>query len=603
MGSIKPQATGVVKPKKGPMVGYSPVHVAAKDSILTEADRHGVMRHEGFLNLGVVVLLASNIRMIIGNLLTYGLRLKVNKDLLQSVLPFPLSPDDLATLAAIPGSCLLFALVALLIEWLGLRLLRAQEKLLQGLQKKGVAPEQVARKGAAISSRQERLLLLLNLLNAGGSLVLPCWLVLRNQASLVPAFILTVVAIVLSMKLATYAHCNTTLRTEARARAVAAAAANYPVPSTPLQPASYSGIGSGTGSGLWSRAKAGLATAATHTPAAGGGGVGYASGDSSAPALRSSATDPHPFLVAGLRRTNSTLRRQAAAGVVVVRDVVYPGNLVPSDLAYFLVAPTLTYQLNFPRLRQRRWRLLSRWLLLAVLTAIAMSFMQIQFLLPCMQSSLVPLREMNYLHFMERLLRLAVPNTAVWLAMFYLVFHLWLNILGELLLFGDRMFYKEWWNAATLAEYWKLWNLPVHKWMLRTIFFPLVRRGAPRLASLLFVFFISAVMHELAVGVPLRMLRGWAFWGMMMQVPLITATELLRKRLKADTFGNMVFWASFCVLGQPMCLVLYYHDFLLSKLGEQGWHAVAAQGEGAAARMWAGTFNSTLSTVASSLVY
>jgi hypothetical protein len=39
-------------------------------------------------------------------------------------------------------------------------------------------------------------------------------------------------------------------------------------------------------------------------------------------------------------------------------------------------------------------------------------------------------------------------------------------------------------------------------------------------------------------------------------VPLITATELLRKRLKADTFGNMVFWASFCVLGQPMCLVL-----------------------------------------------
>jgi diacylglycerol O-acyltransferase-1 len=49
---------------------------------------------------------------------------------------------------------------------------------------------------------------------------------------------------------------------------------------------------------------------------------------------------------------------------------------------------------------------------------------------------------MNMLRFMERLLRLSVPNTAVWLAMFYLVFHLWLNILGELLMFGDRMFYK-----------------------------------------------------------------------------------------------------------------------------------------------------------------
>jgi diacylglycerol O-acyltransferase-1 len=42
---------------------------------------------------------------------------------------------------------------------------------------------------------------------------------------------------------------------------------------------------------------------------------------------------------------------------------------------------------------------------------------------------------MNMLRFMERLLRLSVPNTAVWLAMFYLVFHLWLNILGELLMF------------------------------------------------------------------------------------------------------------------------------------------------------------------------
>lgn len=62
MASLKPQGTGVAKPKRGPMLGCSPVHVAAKDSILTEHDRHGVLRHEGFLNLGMVVLLATNIR-------------------------------------------------------------------------------------------------------------------------------------------------------------------------------------------------------------------------------------------------------------------------------------------------------------------------------------------------------------------------------------------------------------------------------------------------------------------------------------------------------------------------------------------------------------
>jgi hypothetical protein len=54
--------------------------------------------------------------------------------------------------------------------------------------------------------------------------------------------------------------------------------------------------------------------------------------------------------------------------------------------------------------------------------------------------------------------------------------------------------------------------------MLRTVYFPLVRRGTSKLPALLVVFFVSAVMHELAVGVPLRTLRGWAFIGMMMQV-------------------------------------------------------------------------------------
>jgi hypothetical protein len=24
--------------------------------------------------------------------------------------------------------------------------------------------------------------------------------------------------------------------------------------------------------------------------------------------------------------------------------------------------------------------------------------------------------------------------------------------------------------------------------------------------------------------------------------------------------GNMVFWFFFCIVGQPMCLLLYYHD-------------------------------------------
>lgn len=180
------------------------------------------------------------------------------------------------------------------------------------------------------------------------------------------------------MKLATYAHCNTSLRCEARTRAVQAAAGGWAIPTTALQPPCGSGGSGGfgrprRGSRTLLQPWAGLATAATHTPGAAGG----AFGSSDLAALRSSATEPTPFMTAGpqLSRMSSFARRQAAAGIT--NPVVYPGNLTARELAYFLAAPTLTYQLNFPRLRQRRWRLLSRWLLLAVLTAIAMSFMQV----------------------------------------------------------------------------------------------------------------------------------------------------------------------------------------------------------------------------------
>jgi diacylglycerol O-acyltransferase 1 len=70
-------------------------------------------------------------------------------------------------------------------------------------------------------------------------------------------------------------------------------------------------------------------------------------------------------------------------------------------------------------------------------------------------------------------------------------------------------------------------------------------------------------MHEFALGVPLRMLRTWAFFGMMLQLPMIHVTDLVKRKLKNDQFGNILFWISFCVIGQPICALLYYHDYLL----------------------------------------
>lgn len=86
--------------------------------------------------------------------------------------------------------------------------------------------------------------------------------------------------------------------------------------------------------------------------------------------------------------------------------------------------------------------------------------------------------------------------------------------------------------------------------------------NAHRSGALLVVFFVSAVFHELVLGVPLHLVRLWAFLGIMLQVPLVLITEHIHKRLKRDEAGNIVFWLTFCVVGQPLSVLLYYHDYL-----------------------------------------
>jgi len=44
--------------------------------------------------------------------------------------------------------------------------------------------------------------------------------------------------------------------------------------------------------------------------------------------------------------------------------------------------------------------------------------------------------------------------------MFYVYFHLYLNLFAELLRFGDRVFYRDWWNSSEVSAYWRLWNTP-----------------------------------------------------------------------------------------------------------------------------------------------
>ncbi|KAL0374512.1 UNVERIFIED_CONTAM: Diacylglycerol O-acyltransferase 1 [Sesamum radiatum] len=88
-----------------------------------------------------------------------------------------------------------------------------------------------------------------------------------------------------------------------------------------------------------------------------------------------------------------------------------------------------------------------------------------------------------------------------------------LNILAELLCFGDREFYKDWWNARTVEE-----------------------------------------------------------------VPLVIVTNFLQDKFKNSMVGNMMFWCFFCILGQPMSVLLYYHDLMNRKASASSQVLVSCKG-------------------------
>ncbi len=247
----------------------------------------------------------------------------------------------------------------------------------------------------------------------------------------------------------------------------------------------------------------------------------------------------------------------------------YPSNITLANLYYFWMAPALTYQIAFPRSpKVRVWRVLS--LIFRFILALSLLiFLIAQVITPTLGSLVKDLEGTNgkltLNLFAEYGLKLSLANTYCWLLVFYGYFHVYLNLSAELLRFGDRVFYKDWWNSSDVSSYWRLWNMPVHYWLIRHVYFPCVRLGLSKSMATLVVFFVSAVFHEVLISIPFHMIRPWAYLGMMGQIPLVWITKNLTKKLPGTSMGNVIFWLSFCIVGQPMAILMYTIDYQFRK--------------------------------------
>ncbi|XP_034242431.1 diacylglycerol O-acyltransferase 1-like [Thrips palmi] len=255
-----------------------------------------------------------------------------------------------------------------------------------------------------------------------------------------------------------------------------------------------------------------------------------------------------------------------------VKETVYPDNLTVGNLAYFTVAPTLCYEMDYPRKPSINWRRVAvRAAMLLVVGTLHAAMIQ-QWLIPSFTAVAGPIARNEWSVVAERLLKIAVPTNLVWLVFFYQLFHVNMILVSELTRFADRRSYDNWWDSEDMNVYWRRWNLPVHYWCVRHLYLPMRRAGYTKTVAKWATFVFSGVFHEYLVSPPIRMFRVYAFLAMVAQMPIGDFSEWVCRKFGVR-WGNAVVWFTI-VIGQPLSIIMYVRDYQLAYNGPGGLTAL-----------------------------
>ncbi|XP_062893804.1 sterol O-acyltransferase 2-like isoform X3 [Mobula hypostoma] len=224
---------------------------------------------------------------------------------------------------------------------------------------------------------------------------------------------------------------------------------------------------------------------------------------------------------------------------------------------YFLFCPTLIYRDSYPRTPRIRWKY------------VALNFAQVLGCLFYFYFILVRLcipvfTNMSKQPFSTKTLVLSIfnstlPGTFLLLLFFYAFLHCWLNAFAEMLRFGDRMFYKDWWNSTSFANYYRTWNVVVHDWLYSytyTDFLSIFGRRF-RAAAMLSVFILSAVVHEYV----LTLCLGYFYPVMFCLFAIIGVFfNFLFNDNRTSPVWNIMMWV-FLFIGQGIQVCLYCQEW------------------------------------------
>ncbi|VDP12710.1 unnamed protein product [Soboliphyme baturini] len=125
-----------------------------------------------------------------------------------------------------------------------------------------------------------------------------------------------------------------------------------------------------------------------------------------------------------------------------------------------------------------------------------------------------------------------------------------------MLRFGDRLFYKDWWNATDMSTYYRTWNIVVYEWLYTYVYrdmYPLCGKKCRTLAITM-VFFLSAVVHEYILTVAFRFFYPVLFLQFFLAAGPVGLMSVLRST--KERFWNVLLWC--CILFGTGMLMCFY---------------------------------------------
>jgi sterol O-acyltransferase len=239
--------------------------------------------------------------------------------------------------------------------------------------------------------------------------------------------------------------------------------------------------------------------------------------------------------------------------------VKFPDNITLQNFFEYSMFPTVVYTLNYPRTETIRWgyvreKVIGIFGIIFLMVSVAQKWMY-PLVIRCIEVRSMPIQE-RFVAYLFILLDMIPPFLMEYLFTFFLIWDAILNSIAELSRFADRDFYGPWWSCTDWSEFSRLWNIPVHKFLLRHVYHSSISAfNLNKIQAALVTFMISSIVHELVMYVIFGTLRGYLLLLQMSQIPLIMIgrTPFMRDK---KVLGNVICWFGY-ISGPSMVCTLY----------------------------------------------